>query len=347
MSETKYNWVSTGPGGCDSHCIEHPCGPCARQFDPSIRQPVPQPTPSMLIASADYMPKWDQNISEDLYHADRTSVGSSQIRRVLESPAAFYYDYYVRANEPEEPEEDHFRLGRIIHKAVLEGPKFRDMFEVEPVFTGYTAKGELSTSASCKEVKEKRNAWLNSRPSGNIIVTAEERDMIVGVAQAIMAHPQGPNLIKGGLPEVAGYYRDPETGILCRIKPDFIRVDGTSMIDLKSAKSSHKYLFRNQAAQHRYDIQLFMYSEGARIINGHRPEIITHMVVEKKPPYEPAIYFYEAHQLEQAESDYRTALRKLKRCIDEDKWPYRQQQIEQAPPPPAWFINQIVEEENV
>lgn len=24
----KYNWKSTGPGGCDSHCIEHPCGPC-------------------------------------------------------------------------------------------------------------------------------------------------------------------------------------------------------------------------------------------------------------------------------------------------------------------------------
>lgn len=23
-----FNWVSTGPGGCDSHCIEHPCGPC-------------------------------------------------------------------------------------------------------------------------------------------------------------------------------------------------------------------------------------------------------------------------------------------------------------------------------
>lgn len=26
MSE--YNWKGTGPGGCDSHNIEHPCGPC-------------------------------------------------------------------------------------------------------------------------------------------------------------------------------------------------------------------------------------------------------------------------------------------------------------------------------
>lgn len=24
----EYNWVSVGPGGCDSHNIEHPCGKC-------------------------------------------------------------------------------------------------------------------------------------------------------------------------------------------------------------------------------------------------------------------------------------------------------------------------------
>ncbi len=25
----KYNWTGDGtPGGCDSHCIPHPCGPC-------------------------------------------------------------------------------------------------------------------------------------------------------------------------------------------------------------------------------------------------------------------------------------------------------------------------------
>lgn len=28
MNKTKYNWKGTGPGGCDNHCIPHPCGPC-------------------------------------------------------------------------------------------------------------------------------------------------------------------------------------------------------------------------------------------------------------------------------------------------------------------------------
>ena len=28
MTDRQYNWISTGPGGCDAHCIEHPCGKC-------------------------------------------------------------------------------------------------------------------------------------------------------------------------------------------------------------------------------------------------------------------------------------------------------------------------------
>lgn len=28
QTAARYNWTSTGPGGCDAHCIEHPCGPC-------------------------------------------------------------------------------------------------------------------------------------------------------------------------------------------------------------------------------------------------------------------------------------------------------------------------------
>lgn len=27
----EYNWKSTGPGGCDAHNIEHPCGRCLEE----------------------------------------------------------------------------------------------------------------------------------------------------------------------------------------------------------------------------------------------------------------------------------------------------------------------------
>jgi len=53
---TQYNWKSTGPGGCDAHCIEHPCGPCAgvkRTLSlPCLYcgDPVPLESPSVACA---------------------------------------------------------------------------------------------------------------------------------------------------------------------------------------------------------------------------------------------------------------------------------------------------------
>lgn len=47
-----YNWASDGPGGCDSHGIEHPCGRCMQdagfKFEPlsspkADSNPEPQP----------------------------------------------------------------------------------------------------------------------------------------------------------------------------------------------------------------------------------------------------------------------------------------------------------------
>lgn len=35
----KYNWVGDGPGGCDNHCIPHPCGKCnAPELEPNKTQ---------------------------------------------------------------------------------------------------------------------------------------------------------------------------------------------------------------------------------------------------------------------------------------------------------------------
>ena len=28
MKPRKYNWKGSGPSGCDSHCVSHPCGVC-------------------------------------------------------------------------------------------------------------------------------------------------------------------------------------------------------------------------------------------------------------------------------------------------------------------------------
>lgn len=310
-----------------------------------------RPTPKDLIAPPDYIAHWDESVTDEQYHADRTSVGSSQLRLILDSPAAFYESYYGEQGleedelEPDDVEEEaeHFRVGKMVHMAILENEKFKELYVVQPEFWGYTQKGERTNNPNCKEVKEQKAAWEAMLPVGAKVCTQAELDMITGMARAIMRHPEAPNLIKDCAREVAGYYRDPETGILIRFKPDLLKFNGSAMTDFKTAKSSDEVFFGSQAFNHRHDIQMFTYAEGALKINGKRPEIITSLVTEKKAPFEPAVFYWTPEDLVQAEVDYRAALRKLRKCIDEDRWPYRQERIGRIRTP-QWFIYQKINE---
>lgn len=287
---------------------------------------VPQTVidPKVLLAGPDFINHFDESITDEQYHSDKTHVGSSSLRLVLDSPKAFYWNFF---KGEQEPETDAMRLGRIIHKAVLEGREFQNSYCIVPDF------GDMRSKAN----REKKAAWLADRPAGQIMTTQEELDMILGIVESIMEHPQGPDLLKNGKPEVAGYYRDPETNIRLKIKPDFLSFDVGSLVDLKSTRSSEKRRFMSSIFEYRYDIQLFMYSEGTRLITGKKPDLISAIAVEKKIPYESAIYYFQEHNMVQAESDYRQALRRLRQCIDENKWPQRQTMIEPVEEP-NWFI---------
>lgn len=297
------------------------------------------PKPSDLIAPIDFVNHWDLNVSENTYHADRTSVGSSQLRLILDSPMAFYDSYY---GPPEEPKEkEHFRIGKIVHMAILEPERFKSLYITMPKFVGLTKDGRPSEQS--KEAKEKKADWLAALPEGFVIVTEADLQLITGIAKSIMAHPQGPDLIKDCVPEITGYYRDPITGIKVRIRPDLLKKNYKALTDLKTAKSTKDVFFGSSAFDHRYDLQLATYLIGTKEISGVKPSIVTSMAAEKTRPYETAIYYWEDADLYAAFHDYRYALDMLSKCIETNKWPYRQQTIERIKTP-QWFVYQRTED---
>lgn len=303
-----------------------------------VEHPAPQAilTPRDLIAAPDFKAHWREDMTDDEYHADKTAVGSSSLRLLPDSPKAFYWRVFKQI---EKKKSDALRLGTLIHLAVLEGAKFRERYHLMPEFMGYTKDGKLSAQSG--EARDKKTAWLNDLPPGAVVTTQAELDMILGIIDGIFEHPQGPDLMKDGRPETPGYYRDEETGIRLKIKPDFVSFDGVRLNDLKSAMSVRGRKFGSQSFEKRYDIQMFMQAEGIRQITGKFPEVVSLIGVEKEPPYECGIFYFVKEDFLQAESDYRLALRALKKCIDSNKWPQRQTQIERIHTP-AWFINAAV-----
>jgi len=301
--------------------------------------------PKDLIAPPDFINHWSETITDEQYHADKTALGSSQIRQANRSLKEFHRNYMGAPDK----ETKEMILGRRIHMAILEPERFKKHYVVEPVFEGRTAKGEWTTSANCKEVKEKRSQWLADIDPGAVIVTQKELDIITGIAQAINEYDDAIELVKGAKPEVTGYYRDPQTGLKIKIRPDLMLLGNIALVtDLKSTVDARDIKFGNAVFgdDKRYDIQLFTYAEGIFQITGKEVPQVHIIAVEKEPPYECAVYFFLREDLAQAEQDYRSALMRIRTAIDHDQWPQRQRVMSRIYTP-KWFIDETTIREDI
>lgn len=287
-----------------------------------------------IIAPADFAPYWAEDLPEEKYHDDKTAVGSSSLRLMLDSPKSFYQGFYLKKHK--EP-SDAMKLGKLIHMALLEGTKFKERYQIIPRFTGKTQKGEETDSLNCKEVKEKRDAWFKALPKDAVVCTEGERESIVGIIDSCMAHPDIPKLFTKGRPEVSGFYRDPKTGIRCKVRPDFLTFNSALFSELKSTRSSEARKFGGDTFDKRYDFQLAMYRIGIKAISGIVPEIVPLIAVEPLWPYECAVYYFEEDDLRQAEHDYEYCLWRLAECLKSGKWPQRQERLERIYTP-NWFM---------
>lgn len=297
--------------------------------------------PSQLIVPPTFQNYTLEDFPDEKYHADKSAVGSSGTRQALDSQKAFYWGHFLGYQIEQTKELD---IGKIIHTAILEGSKFKDKYVVMPKFWGKTAKGEVTDSLNSIDVKNQIAKWRSEQAPDAIVVTADERDMMIGIVDGIMEHPQGPALFTDGKPELTGYYRDPVTGIKCKVRWDFLSNNRLTMVDLKSARTSKKEKFGGKAHELGYPIQMAQYREGIREIFGVLPDTVALVAVEKKWPFETAIYYLDADDLGPAMVDYRRGLDRIAECIKSGKWPQRQKQIERLYTP-TWKQMEIVNDE--
>lgn len=260
-------------------------------------------------------PKWIEGWPDKEYHADKTGVGSSGLRKILKSPATFFANH--TKIEPSKPTPA-MVFGTLFHQAVLEPNKFLKSHVAMPDFG----------DCRLKDNKAKRDAWLAELPEGTDILEQKTIDQIIGMVESLQRHADAANLLKNGVPEISGVYRDPETGIKCRIRPDFLQFDLMAMVDLKTTENCTRKSFSRAIFDYQYHFQMAMYAAGVKIIGGKKVDYPTIIAIEKEPPYEVAVYLLDDGVLDLGEQKYRQALNTLKQCLQSNSWPRYQQAIE-------------------
>jgi len=235
-------------------------------------------------------------------------VGSSLLRILIaQSPA-----HYLWAKEhPSEPTPAQ-RLGTAIHSAILEPADFRQIMIVKPIFSGYTKKGELTTSENCTEVQEKSQAW-HLEHHGKMILKQEELDTIDGILRAISAHKQAARLMSEGHAEESLFWKDPESGIELKTRPDFVR-EGHIVVDVKSCLDASYYAFQKEIVSRGIHIQAAMQLDGCSAVHGGHFDTHITIAVEKEEPFALQCFQMDEHAIQEGRQLYYAALKTLAQC---------------------------------
>jgi exodeoxyribonuclease VIII len=290
------------------------------------------------IVSEDYKNHWaEEGFTNEQHHSHLESVSSSSLKIIADSPYAYLAGLKDRQNGIIREETKSMAFGTLIHTILLEPEVFRKKMIMSPKFDLRTTIG-----------KEAKKIFEMETPIDAIVLNEAEYDNVMGVVDAVINHPTACNIFKEGISERSGFYRDPETGILCRIRPDFMSTaNNLSMfIDLKTSKSSEYRAFSNQIWEYRYDLQLAMYKEGIKEITGSYPDISGWVVVTNTRPFEVAIYTFDEIGIQTGKDWYHYCLRRLKKCIQSKNFPQRQIQIETMLLPDYAIAKPIPELEN-
>ncbi|MFJ3089100.1 PD-(D/E)XK nuclease-like domain-containing protein [Streptomyces sp. NPDC086838] len=185
-------------------------------------------------------------MSADDYHADRNSVSSTSLRKILAPgcPAQLRYDL----DHPQAPKKE-FDLGNAAHAAVLgEG---HDIVELD--YPNY-----LKADA--------RSARDAAYAANKVPLLPKEKAQVDAMAAAIREHPlAGPLFQPGtGVAEQSIFWTDPATGVRCRIRPDWLKkLPGLTLcVDYKTIKSADPETVSKAIRDHAYHQQDALYTDG-------------------------------------------------------------------------------------
>ncbi|HAH7828597.1 TPA: exodeoxyribonuclease VIII [Escherichia coli] len=260
------------------------------------------------VIAGDIEPGIYYGISNENYHAG-PGVSKSQLDDIADTPALYLW----RKNAPVDTTKTKtLDLGTAFHCRVLEPEEFSNRFIVAPEFNRRTNAGK----------EEEKTFLMECASTGKTVITAEEGRKIELMYQSVMALPLGQWLVESaGHAESSIYWEDPETGILCRCRPDKIIPEFHWIVDVKTTADIQR--FKTAYYEYRYHVQDAFYSDGYEAQFGVQPTFVFLAVstTVECGRYPVEIFMMGEEAKLAGQQEYHRNLRTLADCLNTDEWP--------------------------
>ncbi len=262
-------------------------------------------------------------LAED-YHGDPCetfAIGSSGARSILnDCPALFWW------NSPLNPEyapvkKKVFSLGGAAHDLVLQGGTefLRRNYVLGPDVNLLTKDGKA-------EKKEQEEA-------GMTVLKHKEYEQVKAMRTALIAHPFANAAFQNGQSEKSLFWKDAETGVWCKCRPDFLPDAIEHVPDYKTNKSAKPDKFMRDAYSYGYHQQGAWYLDGIAQVTGEHPRSFYFVVQEKEPPYLVSCIALDPDDVAWGRMMNRKALHLFAQCLETDTWPGYADDVLQLPLP--------------
>jgi len=246
-----------------------------------------------------------QSLPAEEYHSN-PAIGHSSLLKLMRSPA-HYIDYATSPRKPTPAKQ----LGSAFHAALLEPEVFKQSYVVAPKFDRRTKDG-----------KSQAEAWETANAEKTAL-SAEQMESILKMTSAAQEHKGAKFLLAQGEAEMSGFWTDQETGIACKIRPDFLAKRGeliTGLIDIKTCVDSSREVFAKSIAKFGYDVQAAYYTDGLEKLTGRKVGFYF-IAIENDAPHATAVYEASLEMIEIGRAKYRAALELLQWCRKEGYYP--------------------------
>ena len=267
-----------------------------------------------------------RDIPAEDYHGNANllpapSLSSTGAKLLLnKSPYHFWFQSPMNPDRVEQEEKAHFSVGKAAHDLILLSERWPEFYHVLP---------EGFARNKTKAMPEAIAAYEAAVSEKKCILTHDGAETVRQVAESIKRNPVAVTALTNGESETTLAWKDPETDVWLRARPDFMpaaaRVGGDVIVvsDLKFVAGSHADPegFKRAISNFGYHQSAAFYADGIKATFGHYPTHWLHVVVEKDAPYCTALYELPQEDIERGRWLNREAIRKFAECLNAGKWP--------------------------
>jgi hypothetical protein len=196
-----------------------------------------------------------------------------------------------------------------LHTAILEPERFTEQYMI---LTGVFARTASEYKSAVKTMGAEN------------VLTQTEGEYVTGMVRAINQNPEAVEILRSdGYAELSMFAHDPETGVLCRCRFDWLTFTETQIIalDLKKTQDVSDDQLGKTVFNYRYYVQDPFYRDVFFWATGKKLDDFVFLFSEEKPPHaNRLVRLYDA-DIEQGRTKYRENLNTYAECAKSNEWP--------------------------